>query len=589
MKFNWLLSSLFSVFLLSSTAEAASLKSWNFDTNRNLLNFTTSGKVKPTVELKLNPTRLIINLPETSFSNSIVNQINKPEIKSIQVQQASNNTTIEIELKSGYMIDPQQVQFHNIYPGRWNVELPPLELIKNHSLARQQINNLPDKVILEDIQVISDGLLINTSGGKPEIIVNESPTSNYIYIDIKGCSVSSNFTKLDKLIHQHGIGRIVVNKIDESIPSMRIMLQKINPNINWKISLNEAGGILVSSKNIEQQLPKLAASDYNYKLTTIESIELINDGAEILIKANQPITSYRSKWDMFSGAYQIIIPAAKLGSKITPPRLYSNTSVLWIYSKQKENNQVVIMIKPTANIQLQKPIQLSHKFLSLKLKKLNENFAAPSQTTASTNNSRPLILPRENSPNSNYTPLNQRVVVAIDPGHGGADPGAVGIDGLREKDVVLPISKQVADKLKEKGIEVVFTRSNDLEVDLAPRVDLAERINATLFVSIHANAISMSRPDVNGIETYYYQTGAALATTIHNSLLAATGGPDRQVRSARFYVLRKTSMPAVLVEVGFVTGAEDAPKLANPNYRSLLADAIAEGVFKYIQNNYLNR
>jgi N-acetylmuramoyl-L-alanine amidase len=174
-------------------------------------------------------------------------------------------------------------------------------------------------------------------------------------------------------------------------------------------------------------------------------------------------------------------------------------------------------------------------------------------------------------------------VVAIDPGHGGGDVGAVGIGGIQEKEIVLDISKQVAAILEQQGVQAIMTRSDDREVELEPRVDLAERVNATLFVSIHANAIDMSRPDINGIETYYYDNGESLARTIHNSVLQGTGAPDRRVRQARFYVLRKTSMPSVLVEVGFVTGADDAPKLRDPAYRSQMAASIARGVLLYLR------
>jgi N-acetylmuramoyl-L-alanine amidase len=117
-------------------------------------------------------------------------------------------------------------------------------------------------------------------------------------------------------------------------------------------------------------------------------------------------------------------------------------------------------------------------------------------------------------------------------------------------------------------------------------VQLANRLNANLFVSIHANAISMSRPDVNGVETYYYSSGRALAQTIQNSILQATGAPNRGVRRARFYVLRHTAMPAVLVEVGFVTGRDDAPRLADASYRELMAQAIARGILQYVRQNY---
>jgi len=174
-------------------------------------------------------------------------------------------------------------------------------------------------------------------------------------------------------------------------------------------------------------------------------------------------------------------------------------------------------------------------------------------------------------------------VVIIDPGHGGPDPGAVGIGGLREKDLVLPISIEVAKLLEQQGVQVILTRQRDIDLDLEPRVRLAERARANLFVSIHANAINLRRPDVNGVETYYYTSGGGLARTIHNSILDGLKTRDRGVRRARFYVLRKTSMPAVLVEIGFVTGREDAANLSKPAYRSQMAAAIARGILQYMK------
>lgn len=178
---------------------------------------------------------------------------------------------------------------------------------------------------------------------------------------------------------------------------------------------------------------------------------------------------------------------------------------------------------------------------------------------------------------------NRQIVVLIDPGHGGPDPGAVGIGGLQEKGVVLDIGRQVAGFLQQRGVQALLTRADDRDLDLEPRVQMAEQANATVFVSIHANAIALSRPDISGLETYYFQSGADLAQSIHQTILQMTQVPDRGVRAARFYVLRKTSMPSVLVEVGFVTGREDAMRLANPLYRTQMADAIARGILQYLQ------
>jgi len=176
-----------------------------------------------------------------------------------------------------------------------------------------------------------------------------------------------------------------------------------------------------------------------------------------------------------------------------------------------------------------------------------------------------------------------RAVVLVDPGHGGRDPGAIGIGGLRETNIVLPVGLEVARLLEQRGVQVVLTRSDERDVSLSSRVALAERVDADVFVSIHANAINLSRTDISGLETYYYGSGARLARLIHNSILQSVGVRDRGVRRARFFVLRKTSMPSVLVEVGFVTGAEDAPKLASPAYQSQMAAAIAQGILQYLQ------
>ncbi|MBD2461759.1 N-acetylmuramoyl-L-alanine amidase [Oscillatoria sp. FACHB-1407] len=204
----------------------------------------------------------------------------------------------------------------------------------------------------------------------------------------------------------------------------------------------------------------------------------------------------------------------------------------------------------------------------------------------------PAPLPRSVAPTPSPTPpplprsVNQ--LVMIDPGHGGSDPGAIGIEGLREKDVVLAIARQVATVLTQNGLRTAMTRSGDEDLELNPRVRIAEQARANLFVSIHANAISLDRPEVNGLETYHYpgsSRSATLAQAIQTSILNTIQIRDRGVRQANFYVLKNTSMPAVLVEVGFVTGQEDAVNLARSDYQSRMAEAIARGILLYVSAN----
>ncbi len=176
--------------------------------------------------------------------------------------------------------------------------------------------------------------------------------------------------------------------------------------------------------------------------------------------------------------------------------------------------------------------------------------------------------------------------VVIDPGHGGSDPGAVGINGLRETDVVLEVSKSVSKFLTNKGVKTILTRNYERTLDLQPRVTKANNSKADAFVSIHANATRGKRKDVNGLETYYYSgyKGYSLAKNIQKQILIVSPqSPDRGVRRSRFYVIRKTSMPAALVEIGFVTGMYDANLLRQKSYRNKMSFAIARGILDYLK------
>ena len=196
-----------------------------------------------------------------------------------------------------------------------------------------------------------------------------------------------------------------------------------------------------------------------------------------------------------------------------------------------------------------------------------------------------------NTIGKNYSFLNlpevkrNKFYVVIDPGHGGQDPGAIGIGGLREAEVVLEVSKIVKKLLSEKGVKVRLTRTNEIELDLLPRVSIANRTDADLFVSIHANASRGKRRDINGLETFYYSgwRGRLLAKKIQKQILKVSpGSPDRGVRQGRFFVIKNTRMPAVLVEIGFLTGRLDARRLEKTIHRKRVAYAITKGILEYL-------
>ncbi|MGK7939854.1 MAG: N-acetylmuramoyl-L-alanine amidase [Crocosphaera sp.] len=194
-----------------------------------------------------------------------------------------------------------------------------------------------------------------------------------------------------------------------------------------------------------------------------------------------------------------------------------------------------------------------------------------------------IVVPLPN-PGSPIARGSGRYTVIIDPGHGGRDPGAIGLNGLQEKRVVLSISTEVARILRKRGFNVVMTRSGDSFVSLRGRVKRGENSKGNVFVSIHANAVGGNKSHVNGLETFYFSSGYRLALNIHRNILRRVRvARNRGVKKARFYVLRKTSMPAALVEVGFVTGRVDNRNLSSTSYRQKMAEAIANGITEYLR------
>ena len=217
--------------------------------------------------------------------------------------------------------------------------------------------------------------------------------------------------------------------------------------------------------------------------------------------------------------------------------------------------------------------------------------------------------------------------VVVDPGHGGHDPGAVGPSGLQEKEVVLSIGLKLREKLKEElGLDVVMTRSTDIFIPLEERTAIANKVNADLFVSIHANAAP--NRNANGIETYYLNLAktekvaqlaakengttlekvsvlqailfdlmanyklndsAHLAEEVQKFLFKTTKAKQPEIKNlgvkqGPFYVLVGATMPSILTEVGFISNSAEETRLKDPAFHDLVATGILEGVRGYINS-----
>lgn len=186
------------------------------------------------------------------------------------------------------------------------------------------------------------------------------------------------------------------------------------------------------------------------------------------------------------------------------------------------------------------------------------------------------------------TKKNQ-IVIVVDPGHGGEDPGKVGINDVLEKDLNLQISKKVIKLLKEAGFKIVMTREDDnvptsKKEDLEQRVKLINDTKPTLALCIHQN----SYPDaaIHGAQVFYYthsEEAKAAATTVQEQLLAIDSTNTRAIKANdTYYMLKNTEVPTIIVECGFLTNPEEAEKLTQEDYQDQVAQAICEGIVKWL-------
>jgi N-acetylmuramoyl-L-alanine amidase len=227
----------------------------------------------------------------------------------------------------------------------------------------------------------------------------------------------------------------------------------------------------------------------------------------------------------------------------------------------------------------------------------------------------------------------RKKIIVLDPGHGGKDSGAIGIKSKMEKDVVLALAEVTKGLLEKRGYEVLMTRNNDYFVELQDRTKFADSKGADLFLSIHANAVDLRHSDpgkAKGIETFFLsparsdrakrvaqiENGPSMdlmdslskgtfltvlnrekivasnkfAIDIHRAVLTNLRAKykdevDGGVREAPFWVLVGAQMPAVLIEIGYITNPEEGQRLDNPVFRALFARGLAEGIDRYFENN----
>lgn len=631
--------------LFANAATAARLQSWRFDAAANRLEFLTDEVIQPRVQLLPNPVRLVVDLPGVQLDRPTLNQAYSAAVRSIRIGQFDAQTArIVVELSPGYTVDPQQVKVNGNADASWSIDLPTPQLAQNvpdngspsaggaSTLIAAPANdsNLPDAqqqpapppssgsaVIaqstgnaastLEDVLVTTDGLFLKTRQAVLSAQVTRSRNRREIFVDLNGLLATAPLTQNEYRMNYHGVQSISVRQRSAQPPVTRVTLKVDRNSPDWLASASRFGGVVLlpqrgraatgnrptetislslgravtssaaAAPSANSVRPSTPFSGDSQDLATLRNISL--GGSQLLIQSDR-LVSYTMGWE--GSRYRITLRGAQWSTNIRSPQTGFGSAITDIALRQEGQN-ASILITPAPGIRIGTINRSGSQGIVLSLNRGGSN-SSPTTTIFQPNsipNTAATTFPQPTLPRP-----NGRRVVVIDPGHGGTDPGAVGIGGLRETDIVLPISMEVMRLLQQQGLQVYLTRSDESrEVDLPPRVALSKQVRADVFVSIHANSINLSRPDINGAEAYYAPgsaSGAELSRIILNSITRSVNIPSRGVRSARFYVVRNTTMPATLIETGFVTGAQDAPKLRDPNFQRQMAAAIAQGIIEFL-------
>ena len=449
-----------------------------------------------------------------------------------------------------------------------------------------------DRVTITDIicKEKSNGadVIIQGKGIIKYSINRPDPMTMYIEIDnaILNTKYNSNIQNKDIKIEQKSISNkvsiiIKSNKnMSISIPA-RISMEKLNIKLTYKPGSSDIQ-IKKKTDEIKKKTEKIINITYR-KTDKSRKITILFSG------------SNRYKWQRLKSPdnrfyidfENVILPE----SKITVPSSDEILSDIKIAQFQTDphivrlvftlNKIVDINIREEKNTQGKLIIDIGNDIVN----ENNISFSGEGYI-AQYNNSTAAVPVINNNSQINNIPK----IIVIDPGHGGGDSGAINKEtGIMEKNIALDIALHLEEILCKDGWKVILTRSTDKDVsyegspdnvELQARVDVANKANCSVFISIHCDAAT--RPEAHGSTTFYYKDiDKLLAADIQDALIADLGTDNRGIKKEKFYLLKQTKMPAVLIEVGFLSNNGDARLLSNPQFRKKAARAIYNGIQHY--------
>lgn len=364
-----------------------------------------------------------------------------------------------------------------------------------------------------------------------------------------------------------GVTPMLIAKTGESAKTM-VPVRFVSENLGLKVGFN-ATQKAISVSRPEPAATQTPTEEPKVKLTDV-GIKKSGDSVTITVKANGKIDSMTKPILTSSNVLYVDIPQADYATKNSYTVNAGGVTAVR-FGRHDTYARIALDLSGCASYDISLAADKKSVVIT----------ATAGADSAQTSTQTPI------KPTANPDSAEEKIVV-IDAGHGGSDPGAIGYyQGTRynEKDLTLSIAKKVEALLTAQGISVIMTRSGDVFPTLDERPALANQMNAALFVSIHINSAETSA--AAGSEIYYSNsnngdaygvTSKELAQAISKEVVGLTGQKNRGVKAENFLVIRKSNMPAVLLEVGFISNETELGNMISDSFQQKVAQGVANGI-----------
>ena len=505
----------------------------------------------PDIIRLVNPNRLVIDIPDSVLKSrpKFIN-VNKNDIRQVRIfpLSLSGKDVVRIIMET---TDSKVIDKIKLASEKGSTIIQVEEIPTN-----TQNNTVTSNDTLQITKIdYRDGQLI--VGGMGKVRLNEpfilKEPMRLVY-DIPNAQVANKQLLSPILVGDDLVKLVRIGQFDEK--TVRLVIETDSPNKLYPVYASDLHTVFITS-NLTFN-PKNLPTNVNLgRLNDIHIAEVKGLGTVVRLNTStlpvQRIKRLYSPDKVVIDLINIKEPDKDITSKLPKTAELAGVTVAPLMAGN--NNSRVILDLNNPNVQVKSSLSADGSQLEVVLQKVSEYQIAPH--------------------------TGRGLSVVIDAGHGGYDPGCMA-DGYSEKDITLDVSKQIKQILQKAGVKVYMSRESDKTLSLKERTTFTNSVKPDVFVSVHVNASISSSPE--GISTHYYTPQSlAFAKTVQSSMINKISAVDRGISKNMFYVVHHTDVPAVLVEIGFLTNPGERVKLLTTDRKNKTAQAISEGILKFLK------